>query len=69
MKSQLKRKLYKQIIEDDEPLKITTVRFRKSDYDAFLKECRLDSHSGSEVLSAFVRIYESGDIDIKKDKR
>ncbi len=68
MRSELKRKLYKQIIEDDEPLKITTVRFRKSDYDVFLKECRADSHSGSEILNAFVKVYKSGHIDTKKDK-
>ncbi len=65
MKESLQKKLYKQIAKDDEPLRVKTVKFKQSEYSAFLAESAKDGEAGAAVLRAFIRVYRSGDIEMK----
>ena len=62
--SKISKKVKEQADKDGEQKKVTTIRFKDSEYQAFLAECKKDELSGSQVLSAFIKVYKSGDVNV-----
>ena len=62
--SKISDKVRKQAEVDGETKKVTTIRFKDSEYQSFLAECKKDELSGSQVLSAFIKVYKSGDVNV-----